>query len=223
LRGLHAVVFVGLFAVTCAATWPELVHALRAQKAAYHPGSAPSVWAGLAFALGAVGVAGTLFFWLARDEARRWPTLFVLGGVGCALASSSAAAPEARSAPGGNLAILSAARALQQAMSQTLHDTRSLSDAPESWRPLVSSQASPVHDRRFRRVPFDVVRWPPEAPAPGNARPGTLGIWVSPDKASFQVRAVGFDAQGDPAPLMDAHGQTLVLSGQFLPQMGAGQ
>jgi len=221
LRLFHAALFLAFAAGVGAAALPEWRHLAHALGQPFHVGEPPR-WPVLAACMLAAAGALRLLWGLARGRsAPLWASVLILLSVVGVMAGGSRGPAAERSEDTANLAFLRTARRVHLTMVQELQAHGEVPVKPEAWRKALEA-AGPREDRvrtrDFRPVPPEVV-WLPSADAlPTPLVPGAVGVYVSPDGATFTLRPVGLRA-GQPSLLLDEQGAPLVLRGLYNPDL----
>ena len=228
VRLLHAVVFLAIAAGAVATTRVEWLQLLRCFTGPWHAGS-PPFWPAVLGATVSAGGAAVLVLRLAQ---RRAVTLFVSAAIGVGFLVSlsvKAGVPARRSVEAANLALLEAARAMHRELGQKLQNEAIASNDLAEWNAALAVGAdglepkgSAFRDRLFRSVPF-TVRFVAAGFDGANTPPGTVGVWLSDDRAEYTVALVGLSPGGQAALLPDDLGQPIKLRGVFNPDIGAGR
>ncbi len=222
LRLVHAAVFCLFASAAFGLSLPELEHLVTALSGAFHSGDAPRPASIAGALLAGLGMAVILIWLLRSRSAPLWASGLVLVGLCLALTGAMVGVPQARSPAGANLTILKTAQSLQARMVQVLQGKGEVPRALDAWGPEFKEAAvlpSPVRRRNFDGVPFALAQVPEKDAVPAALTPGLVLVWVSPDGAAFELRAVGFDGQGVPAVLTDDKGEVLALTGTYNPEL----
>lgn len=222
LKVFHALVFGSFAAAVLAATWHELLHLSRAVGRPFHHGDPPMP---LAMAATAIAVACTVRLLVGLPGARStplWPSLGILAAGALAVISANTSLPQQRTAPGANLQILSSARKLHAERVALLQQRGEITRDLRAWDEVLARVApreqSPVRNRVFSRVPYQLVAVSSEdQPPPEPRRPGMIALYVSEDGATFSLWPVGFDSEGRAQPLLDDKGERITLRGTYNP------
>jgi hypothetical protein len=223
LKVVHTLVFFGFTALAVAAAWSELSQLGFALSRPFHSGSPPFWPALLGAALSAGGAAALALRLLQKREVTLFVSLSILLGFFVSL-SVNASSPSQRSIEAANVAVLELAREAQREMGKTLQKTAAVPTAPDEWNAVLAlaekkNADAPlsIRDRSFRLLAPRVALISEEAWQGQGAAPGTLGIWISSDRAQFTITPVGLSNAGKPQVLLDDQGKPIRLRGVFNP------
>jgi hypothetical protein len=225
LKVVHTLVFLGFTALAIAAAWSELLQLRFALGHPFHSGTPPFWPAVLGAALSAGGAAVLAVRLVQKREVTLFVSLSILLGFFVSL-SVNLSSPSQRSIEAANVAVLELAREVQREMGKVLQKTAAVPTAPDEWSALLAqaekkiADAPPsIRDRSFRLLAPRVALISEEAWQGQGAAPGTLGVWISNDRAQFTVTPVGLSAQGQPQVLPDDQGKPIRLRGVFNPDI----
>ena len=222
LRAAHALVFCALAAPVLWGSAPEWRHLAHALTRPFHAGPLPSVLLLGAAVLAALGVLTLLLALLRARSAPLWGSGLVLAALCGVWAARGAAVQPERSEAQANLAFLEVGRRVHLAMVGRLQQDGEVPQQAQAWEAALAGATARhdrVRDRLFRRQPPRVLRMEDPDALPTMAPvPGQLLAWVSPDGATFELRLVGFGAEG-PELLRHPDGSVLVLKGLYNPDL----
>jgi hypothetical protein len=145
-------------------------------------------------------------------------SLGVLAGFGMALTGLSAEYAE-RSPHGANKKFLETGGELFGMVSGLAKSTGAAPDDPKAYeialQQIAETQQKPSPYRKGMKeiVPYRVEMTAEQDTWPRTAPPGTVLVWVSPDRANYSLRFIGLDDFRQPALLKDELGRTFALRG----------
>ena len=229
LRVVHTVVFLCFTALAVSAASPELSQLRFAIAGPYHAGT-PPFWPALIGAALAVGGAALM---LVRVVQNKEVTLLVSGAMALGLVLAltvNGSHPEQRSIAAANLALIDIARDLQRGLGQALQREAAVPDTAAAWDQALQTALSshddapfPGRDRTFRRLPVHAVKAADRRWEGQGMPPGTLGVWISADRAEFTVTGVGLTPSGAAGVLLDDRDQPIHFRGVYNPDMANSQ
>jgi hypothetical protein len=220
LRAVLALVLFAAAAVCVAAALPEWRQVVDALSNDYHTGDPPRALvliASVGCLVGALWIALRLF----RKGRGALPAgVALVAGLVLCFVDSRRESPQGRNWAAADKRILDATSAFRERMAKRLqHDHRVPAEQAE-WDAM-GAQAwpdpSPVRNRWFTRQSYALLRLGSQHAEPAKLRPGTLLLWVSEDRTSFDLSPIGFNPKGEPAHLWDSDGHSLVLTSSFDP------
>lgn len=221
LRIVHALVFLGLASAAMALGNDELRQLRFAWRSTFHFGHPPAVLPIIGAGLGAAGALLILVHFARGRSVPLWASMLPLFGVALGYAGRVNEPPR-RTHFAANLDVLAAARQLHRLQLEKLQTQAIIPVEKGDWEAALAAlqlPKSPARDRAFQLLPFQIAMLQARGADPTGAPPGTIGVWVSPDGAEFELRAVGFDANKAVAPLRDDAGQAIVLMGTYNPEL----
>jgi hypothetical protein len=226
LKVVHAAVFLFFAGLAVSAASPELAQLRFAASGPYHAGTPPFWPAVIGSALAVGGYAVVLVRLVQKKEV----SLFVSGAIGLGLVLAltvNATQPAQRSIDGANVALVEIARELQRGLGARLQKD---AEVPLAWDDALAAalnkhadQPFEGRDRLFRSLKVRTqqvseARWEGQG-----AVPGTLGIWVSDDRAQFTITPIGLTLSGQPGLLRDDRDQPIHYRGVYNPDMAGRQ
>jgi hypothetical protein len=226
LRAVFALVLLAAAGVCVSLALPEWTQLVTALSNDYHPGDAPRVpvlIASVACALGAL--------WVVRRLFRGGRGAFVAGaavaaGLVVCFVDSRREEPHGRNWAAADKQILEAASAYRERMAKRLQHDHLVPAEQAEWDATLTQalpDPSPARNRWFTRQPYVLLRLGSQHAEPTKLRPGSILLWVSEDRTSFDLSPIGFNQKGDPAHLWDGDGHSLVLTSSFDPFAAATQ
>ncbi len=214
LRLAHALVFCALAAPVLWGSTPEWRHLVHALTRPFHAGPVPSALLLGAAVMATLGVVTLALALLRGRSAPLWGSGLVLAALCGVWAARGAAVQPERSEAHANLAFLEVGRRVHLTMVGRLQQEGEVPPQTQPWEAALAGATARhdrVRDRLFRRQPPRLLRVEDPDALPVTAPvPGQLLAWVSPDGATFELRLVGFGAEG-PALLRHPDGSVLVL------------